>query len=150
MSDAPTGKGPHRPGVYGSSGKGVGAGDAGATGAERPGSTAPGAKGPGDQGPHDFSRRVAARVAQKLRAQRDGTHGVWFGLGMMGLVGWSVVVPTLLGAALGIRIDKGDPGGPSWTLTLLLAGLVLGCVNAWYWVRKEERAMRASQENDDD
>ena len=42
---------------------------------------------------------------------------------MMGLIGWSVVVPTLLGAALGIWLDERHPGAHSWTLALLVAGL---------------------------
>jgi len=29
---------------------------------------------------------------------------------MMGLIGWSVVVPTLLGAAFGIWLDNRHPG----------------------------------------
>ena len=37
-----------------------------------------------------FARQVAAKAARKLRAQRDGSQGVWFGLGMSGLIGWSV------------------------------------------------------------
>ena len=53
-----------------------------------------------------FSREVGAKAARKLKAQRHSTPGVWSGLGMMGLIGWSVVVPTLLGAALGIWLDK--------------------------------------------
>ena len=48
-----------------------------------------------------FVREVGARAARKLKARRNSTPGVWFGLGMMGLIGWSVAVPTLLGAALG-------------------------------------------------
>jgi len=44
---------------------------------------------------------------------------VWFGLGMMGLIGWSVVVPTLLGAALGIWLDTHHPGPPQRTQALL-------------------------------
>ena len=59
-----------------------------------------------------FSREVGAKAARKLKAQRKSTQGVWFGLGMMGLIGWSVVVPTLLGAALGIWLDKRHPGKP--------------------------------------
>jgi len=69
-----------------------------------------------------FSREVGAKAARKLRA-RNSTQGVWFGLGMMGLIGWSVVVPTLLGAALGIWLDNRHPGKYSWTLTLLVVGL---------------------------
>ena len=79
---------------------------------------------PGIQSWTAFSREVAAKAARKLKAQRNSTQGVWLGLGMMGLIGWSVVVPTLLGAALGIWLDNRHPGNHSWTLALLVAGLV--------------------------
>ena len=97
-----------------------------------------------------FGREVAAKAARKLRARRNSTHGVWFGLGMMGLIGWSVVVPTLLGAALGFWLDKHYPGRHAWTLTLLVVGLALGCLNAWHWVAKEHKAIREDQEDDDE
>jgi ATP synthase protein I len=92
-----------------------------------------------------FSQEVGAKAARKLKAQRS-KQGVWFGLGMMGLIGWSVVVPTLLGAALGIWLDNRHPGNNSWTLTLLFIGLVIGCLNAWHWVAKEDKEMRDEQE----
>jgi len=91
--------------------------------------------------------QVGAKAARKLKARRDSARGVWFGLGMMGLVGWSVVVPTLLGAALGIWLDKHHPGEHAWTLALLVAGLAIGCLNAWHWVAKEDQAMREEQED---
>ncbi len=91
--------------------------------------------------------QVGAKATRKLKA-RNSTQGVWFGLGMMGLIGWSVVVPTLLGAALGIWLDKHHPGRHAWTLALLVAGLALGCLNAWFWVAKEEKAMRDESEDD--
>jgi ATP synthase protein I len=96
-----------------------------------------------------FSREVAAKASRKLMARRNSAQGVWFGLGMMGLVGWSVVVPTLLGVALGIWLDNRHPGRLSWTLTLLVTGLVIGCLNAWHWVSKEDHEMRDEQENND-
>lgn len=85
---------------------------------------------------------------RKLKARRS-TQGVWFGLGMMGLIGWSVVVPTLLGAALGLWLDQKYPGSRSWTLALLVAGLTLGCINAWLWVDKEHKSMRDEEQEDD-
>lgn len=96
--------------------------------------------------------QVDARARRKLAAQRRGAPGVWFGLGTMGLIGWSVVVPTLLGAALGLWLDARYPGAHSWTLALLVAGLVLGCFNAWRWVTQEDRAMHqeAQEANDAD
>ena len=93
-----------------------------------------------------LAQQVGASAQRKLKARKHRAHGVWFGLGMMGLVGWSVVVPTLLGAALGIWLDKNQPGQHSWTLALLVGGLVLGCFNAWHWVAKEDRAIRKEQE----
>ncbi|MFT5904806.1 MAG: ATP synthase protein I [Cryomorphaceae bacterium] len=95
-----------------------------------------------------LAEQVGAKAVRKLKARRS-TQGVWFGLGMMGLVGWSVAVPTLLGAALGVWLDGRYSGSHSWTLALLMVGLVLGCVNAWHWVAKEDKAMREEQEDDD-
>lgn len=101
-----------------------------------------------------LAEQVGVKATRKLRARRHSVSPVWFGLGMMGLVGWSVVVPTLLGAALGLWLDKHHPGAHSWTLALLVAGLVLGCANAWHWIDKEDKAMGEEQqkkeENDDE
>jgi ATP synthase protein I len=104
-------------------------------------------KPPVAKGSPVFADEIRAQTARKLRARRAGAQDVWFGLGMMGLVGWSVVVPTLLGAALGAWLDKHHPGGHSWTLALLVAGLALGCMNAWHWIVKEEKAMRDEEED---
>ena len=95
----------------------------------------------------DFALEVGAKAARKLKA-RESTQGVWFGLGMMGLIGWSVVVPTLIGTATGIWIDDHHPGKQSWTLTLLIVGLALGCANAWRWVRKEDQEMQDGGQDD--
>jgi len=97
-----------------------------------------------------FSRQVGAKAARKLKAQRNVTHTVWFGLGMMGLIGWSVAIPTLLGAALGLWLDKHHSGSHSWTLMLLIIGLAIGCLNAWHWVAREDRKIREEQENSDE
>jgi ATP synthase protein I len=97
-----------------------------------------------------LAEEVGAKAARKIKARRHRRPGVWFGLGMMGLIGWSVVVPTLLGAALGLWLDHHHPGGHSWTLALMIAGLTLGCFNAWNWISNEEKAMRDEEEADDE
>ena len=98
-------------------------------------------------GATEFSQQVGAKAARKLKAQRRVTQTVWSGLGMMGMVGWSVVVPTLLGAALGLWLDKHHPGGHSWTLMLMAIGLGLGCLTAWHWVAKENREIHEQDGN---
>lgn len=97
-----------------------------------------------------FGREVRAKAARKLHARRNPTPGIWSGFGMMGLIGWSVVVPTLLGAALGMWLDNRYPGSHSWTLALLVAGLAVGCFNAWNWVANEAKAIQEEREHDDE
>lgn len=103
---------------------------------------------PSEKEPSALSRKVGAKVARKLKARRNATPGVWYGLGMMGLIGWSIAIPTLLAAALGLWLDSQKLGERSWTLALLVAGLAIGCLNAWLWVAKEHKAMRDEEEED--
>ncbi len=96
-----------------------------------------------------FSRQIEEKEKRKLKAQRT-KNNVWFGLGMMGMVGWSVVVPALLGALTGVWLDKTYPQSFSWTLSLLIAGIITGSVIAWYWVDKEDKEMHRDKEEDNE
>jgi ATP synthase protein I len=93
-----------------------------------------------------FSRTVGAQEKRKLKASQTRLH-VWSGLGMLGLVGWSIGVPTLLGTFIGLWLDKRHPGTRSWTLALLFAGLCIGCANVWHWITKEQQAIHG-EDND--
>lgn len=96
-----------------------------------------------------LGRQVGTQATRKLAARRPGAMNVWSGFGMFGLIGWSVAGPTLLGALLGMWVDKLRPGSHSWTLALLVAGLCLGGMSAWHWVAKEYRQIHAPRENDE-
>lgn len=80
---------------------------------------------------------IGRKAERKLKARGERDRSVWFGLGMFGLVGWSIAVPTLGGIALGIWLDSVLKDRVSWTLSLLIVGVVIGCLIAWHWVRKE-------------
>ncbi len=86
-----------------------------------------------------MAREIAAKEERKLKARAEKNRGVWFGLGMFGLVGWSVAIPMLICVSIGVWIDSKWPGRFSWTLLLLFIGVILGCFNAWHWVRRESR-----------
>ena len=92
-----------------------------------------------DNRPDEFGRRIHRSAERKLRARNQDRRSAWFGLGMFGLVGWSVVIPSLLGIALGIWLDKRFSGPPSWTMTFLIIGVALGCLNAWFWIKQESK-----------
>jgi ATP synthase protein I len=80
---------------------------------------------------------VGRSARRKLKAKREGRRSALRGFGMFGLVGWAVAVPTVIGVALGLYLDSVTGTERSWTLAMLLAGVAVGCFNAWYWVRKE-------------
>lgn len=88
----------------------------------------------------DFVQRVTRSADRRARRRREGKSGVWFAVGTFGLVGWSIAIPTLLGLALGVWLDRHFDVEFSWTLALLMAGLTLGCINAWYWVSEQQVA----------
>ena len=93
-----------------------------------------------------FSEEVGIREKRKLRARDKKTDGIWFGLGMFGVVGWAVAIPTVLGIFLGVWIDLKWPSSYSWTLMLLMIGLVVGCLNAWFWVNRQRSAINRDRE----
>ena len=99
---------------------------------------------------HDkrFVQNVDSKVTRKLRAQRHPGRSVWMGLGAMGIVGWSVAVPTIFGLLLGVWLDKHYSFGFSWTLNLLIIGLVMGCIVARRWVSKEAKAIHKDANDD--
>jgi ATP synthase protein I len=84
-----------------------------------------------------FSGRVERKERRKIEARRREGQGIWFGLGMMGIVGWSVAIPAVIGALIGQWVDRTWPSSVSWTLMLLFVGVVTGAATAWFWVKKE-------------
>lgn len=85
-----------------------------------------------------LGRQVGHKAERRIRGRREKRRTVWFGLGMFGLVGWAVAVPTLIGVAVGLWLDERyHQGRVSWTLTCLVIGIGVGCFNAWYWVKQE-------------
>jgi len=96
-----------------------------------------------------FVGQIALKAARKLEARRP-QPGALSGLGMFGMVGWSVAVPTAGGALLGAWLDRHHPKGSSWTLALLVAGLVIGCAIAWHWVSSQNATVAAPPRDDDE
>lgn len=93
-----------------------------------------------------FTRAIANKERRKMYARQAKPHGgVWFGFGFVGLVGWSIVAPMLLGMGLGIWLDLRFPSPFSWTLALMLAGLTIGCITVWEWVSREQERIAKAQ-----
>jgi ATP synthase protein I len=80
--------------------------------------------------------------------RKNNTHdqGLGFGLSFVGIVGWSVVIPTLAGTFAGRWLDAHHPAPHSWTLTLLFTGLTLGVFTAWRWLERQRREIKNTKE----
>lgn len=94
----------------------------------------------------DFSRKVGEKETRKIRSLEENKRSVWFGLGMMGTIGWSVAIPALLGVLGGLWLDIHYPQTFSWTLMLLVIGVFIGSIIAWYWVEKEDREIHNNKD----
>jgi ATP synthase protein I len=79
---------------------------------------------------------VKLRRERRERWQRDGERSLGQNLAMIGALGWTIVVPTLLGIFAGRGLDRVFGSGVFWTLGLLVAGLAIGCVMAWKRMHK--------------
>jgi ATP synthase protein I len=108
----------------------------------------PNDKEPAENHDHAWVEHVNGQVARKLRAQQRSHRNVLHGLGLIGTIGWSVSVPPVGGALLGVWLDEHYPSQRSWTLSLLLLGLCLGCFIAYRWVRKEYKDIHREQHHD--
>ncbi len=88
---------------------------------------------PEDQDP--LVKGVRLHSERQRRWLREGEGSVARHLAQIGVLGWIVVVPMLLGAFLGRWIDGVRDSGIFWTAPLLLIGLGIGCWSAWKWMQ---------------
>jgi len=56
---------------------------------------------------------------------------------MIGVLGWTIVTPTLIGIFAGRWLDRVFDARVFWTLGLLVVGLALGCTLAWKRIHRE-------------
>jgi ATP synthase protein I len=91
--------------------------------------------GPGRSGHAANGARLGAAVRtrrdRRARGAHEGERSVGRNLAMIGVLGWTIVLPTLGGLFVGRWLDRSFAAGVFWTLGLLVAGLAAGCALAW-------------------
>jgi ATP synthase protein I len=90
---------------------------------------------------HDeiIKNKIRKKEIRKIRARKRRQNSIWFGLGMIGTLGWMVVLPIVLGIVIGIWLDELTNSQLPWTLILLLSGVFIGCFNAVRWIMQEQK-----------
>ncbi|MBK1872332.1 AtpZ/AtpI family protein [Marinobacter sp. 1-3A] len=86
----------------------------------------------------DRSAEDIRRSAERMkRASDEPGVSPLRGLGAFGIIGWSIAVPTVGGAFLGLWLNDVAPQNFSWPIALILGGVVAGGIIAWSWIERE-------------
>lgn len=88
---------------------------------------------PDDRDP--LVKGVQLREARHQRWLREGEPSIARRLAQIGVLGWILVMPMLVGVFAGRWLDQKFGTGIFWTAPLLMIGLALGCWSAWKWVK---------------
>jgi ATP synthase protein I len=88
---------------------------------------------PDEQDP--LVRGVRLRRERYMQSQRDGDPSVTRRLAQIGVLGWIIVTPMLIGVFAGRWLDRTFNSGLFCTAPLLMLGAVLGCWSAWKWMQ---------------
>jgi ATP synthase protein I len=67
---------------------------------------------------------------------REGDSPVVQRLAQIGVLGWIIVVPMLIGVFVGRWLDRSFHSGLFCTAPLLMLGAALGCWSAWKWMQR--------------
>lgn len=84
----------------------------------------------------DAAREVAVR---DLRGRADPEPSLGSRLGQIGILGWAIVLPTLLGLAVGHRLDRAFGTRVFFSAPLLMIGAAVGFWSAWKWMHRQQR-----------
>lgn len=83
----------------------------------------------------DLVDAVRDRAERQRKAR--GLPSLARNFGQIGILGWQIVVPTLVALALGRWLDHRLASGIFWTAPLVFIGVGLGCWSAWRWVQRQ-------------
>ena len=78
---------------------------------------------------------IRLRKERNRRWLHEGNPSVARHLAQIGVLGWIIVVPILIGIFVGRWLDRTFDAGLFYTAPLLMLGAVLGCWSAWKWMK---------------
>lgn len=90
---------------------------------------------PRDDPKLEGAARLAAERERKLRAEREPSYASR--LGQIGVLGWTIVTPILLGVVMGRWLDSALKTGVFFTAPLIMVGAAFGLWTAWRWMHRQ-------------
>jgi len=91
-----------------------------------------------EPGPPDGMAEAARKEEDRRRRWRtEGEPSVMRFVGQIGILGWIIVAPTLLGLFVGRWLDRSFGTGIVWSGALLVLGVTLGFWSGWRWMHRQ-------------
>jgi ATP synthase protein I len=87
--------------------------------------------------PDGLADAVRKQQERRSRWLTEGEPSVMRFVGQIGVLGWIIVTPTLIGLFIGRWLDHRLGTGIFWSAPLLLLGVVMGSWSAWRWMHKQ-------------
>lgn len=89
-------------------------------------------------GHHERMAEAARKAADRVREERDNPEpSMGERLGQIGVLGWTVITPILLGLFLGRWLDRRLDTGIFFSAPLLMLGAALGFWFLWKWIHRK-------------
>ena len=79
--------------------------------------------------------RLAAERDRKFRDEPEPTFASR--LGQIGVLGWAIVAPILIGVVIGRCLDWMLKSGVFFTAPLIMLGAAAGLWTAWRWIHRQ-------------
>ncbi len=81
--------------------------------------------------------RAARRAVEREERGRETPEpSLGARLGQIGILGWTIVVPTLLCLFIGRWLDRKFMTGVFFSATFLMVGVAIGFWSAWRWMHR--------------
>ncbi|MGA8445749.1 MAG: AtpZ/AtpI family protein [Roseiarcus sp.] len=89
-------------------------------------------------GRHEKMQEAALRAQRRADAasqQREPSFAAR--LGQIGVLGWAIVAPVLIGVVIGRWLDRTFATGVFFTAPLIMLGAAAGLWTAWRWMHRQ-------------
>lgn len=93
------------------------------------------ASGGRPDGEMEEAARLAAKRVRRLREDPEPSFASR--LGQIGVLGWAIVAPILIGVAVGRWLDWALKTGIFFTAPLIMLGAAAGLWTAWRWMHRQ-------------
>jgi ATP synthase protein I len=93
--------------------------------------------------PDGMADAVRKQQERRERWRTEGEPSVVRFVGQIGVLGWIIVAPTLIGLFVGRWFDHALHTGIFWSAALLVLGVTLGFWSAWRWMQRQSLLLQA-------